>query len=109
MANQAVAVAVPGSVPAVRHLVLIYGILTQGELNNYLEVVSADTEDKKQEIKRSWPAAADAFQNLVATGEALPESIATSALPAKMDDYSQKVRQNPAFAKTFANYPISFE
>jgi hypothetical protein len=109
MAHQPVAAFVPVSTPAVRHLALIYGTLTQGELNNYLDIVSADSEDRKQEIKRSWPVAADAFQNLVASEAGLPESVATSALPPEMDDYLRNVRKNPAFAKTFANYPISFE
>ncbi len=105
MAHQAIAV----SAPTVRHLALIYGTLTQGELNNYLDIVSADSEDRKQEIKRSWQAAAAAFQELVANEAGLPETVATKALPQEMNDYLQHIRTNPAFAKTFANYPISFE
>ena len=105
MAHQAVAV----SAPTVRHLALIYGTLTQGELNNYLEIVSADSEDRKQEIKHSWPAAAEAFQQLVATEAGLPESVGTKALPPEMNDYLHHISTDPAFAKSFANYPISFE
>jgi hypothetical protein len=105
MAHQAVAV----PAPKVRHLALIYGTLTQGELNNYLEIVSADSEDRKQEIKSSWSAAAATFQELVANEAGLPESIANKSLPPEMDDYVQKVIADPAFAKTFANYPVSFE
>jgi len=103
MAHQAV------PAPTVRHLALMYGTLTQGELNNYLEVVSADGEDRKQEIKRSWPAAAAAFQQLVATEAGLPESIVTRAMPPEMNNYLNQIRADSAFAKTFANYPISFE
>jgi hypothetical protein len=104
MAHQAAAIA-----PTVRHLALMYGTLTQGELNNYLEIVSSDSDQRKQEIKRSWPAAAAAFQQLVANEAGLPESIATKTLPPEMNDYLHHIRTDPAFAKTFANYPISFE
>ncbi len=96
------------SAPKVRHLALMYGTLTQGELNTYLELVSADSDNKKQEIKRSWPAAASAFQQLVATEAGLPESIATQPLPPEINDYLQRITTDPAFAKTFANYPLSF-
>src|SRR6266478_1128690 len=105
MAPQSTAV----SAPTIRHLALIYGTITQGELNNYLEIVSADSDDRKQEIKRSWPAAAAAFQQLVATEAGLPESIATQTLPPEMNDYLHRITIDPAFAKTFANYPLSFE
>jgi hypothetical protein len=103
MANDAVPVA------AVRHLALMYGTLTQGELNNYLELVSADGEDRKQEIKASWPAAAATFQQLVATEVGLPESVVARAVPPEMNEYLNQIKANAAFAKTFANYPISFE
>jgi hypothetical protein len=93
--------------PAVRHLALLYGTLTQLELNNYLEVVS-DPEERKQEIKRLWPAATAAFQKLAADEAGLPESIETRPLNGKWDDYLAGIRKNPAFAKTFANLPISF-
>jgi hypothetical protein len=53
--------------PAIRHLALLFGTLTQLELNNYLEIVS-DTEARKQEIKRMWPAATAAFQELAGSG-----------------------------------------
>src|SRR5882762_2034420 len=93
----------------VRHLALMYGTLTQGELNNYLELVSADSEDRKQEIKRSWPVAAGTFQQLVATEAGLPESVVARAVPPEMNEYLNYIRNDSAFAKTFANYPISFE
>src|ERR1700756_2396658 len=95
--------------PAVRHLALMYGTLTQGELNNYLDVVSCDAEQSKQEIKRSWPAAAAAFQHLVATEVGLPESVVTRRLPPEVNDYLNDLRADSAFAKTFANFPTTFE
>jgi hypothetical protein len=93
--------------PAVRHLTLLYGTLTQLELNNYLEALS-DTEERKQEIKHLWPAATAAFQQLAATEEGLPESAETRPLNGAWNDYLAGVRGNPAFARTFANVPISF-
>lgn len=105
MAHQAIAI----SAPAVRHLALIYGTLTQGELNNYLELVSADPEKRKEQIKQSWAAAAAAFQELVATEAGLPESVGTRPLPPELDEYLQQIRADARFTKTFANYPISFE
>jgi hypothetical protein len=94
-------------VPRTRHLALMYGALTQFELNTYLEAVS-DTEERKQEIKRLWPAATLAFQKLVEDEAHLPEAIEMRPLDAAWDDYVAGVRRNPAFAKTFANFPISF-
>jgi hypothetical protein len=88
---------------------IIYGTLTQGELNNYLEVLSAGVESRKQEIKASWPAAASTFQQLVATEVGLPESAVTRALPPETNEYLSQIKARVAFAKTFANYPISFE
>jgi hypothetical protein len=78
------------------------------ELNNYLEAVS-DTEERKQEIKRLWPAATAAFQGLVAGEPGLAESIETRPLDAAFNDYLAGIKREPAFAKTFANFPISFE
>jgi hypothetical protein len=97
----------PIPAPAVRRLALLYGTLTQLELNNYMEVVS-DTEERKQEIKRLWSAATAAFQELPAAEVGLPESIETRPLPGKWDEYLAGIRRNPAFAKTFANFQISF-
>lgn len=96
-------------VPTIRHLSLMYGTLTQLELNNYLEVVSADADDRKLEIKHSWPAATGAFQEIVSAGIGPPESIETRPLSSTLDSYLNGIRANPSFAKTFANYPISFE
>lgn len=104
MADQAIP-----ALTTIRHLALMYGTLTQGELNNYLDVVSADAEQRKQEIKSSWPAAAAAFQELVATETGLPESIVTRGLPAELNEYLNSVRADSAFTKSFANFPISFE
>jgi|HubBroStandDraft_1064217.scaffolds.fasta_scaffold00144_33 hypothetical protein len=96
------------SAPAIRRLALMYGALTQLELNNYLEAVS-DTEERKQEIKRLWPAATAAFQELVAAEPGLSEAIETRPLKAGLNDYLAGIRKDPGFAKTFANFPISFE
>jgi hypothetical protein len=101
------AAASPIAAPAVRRLALLYGTLTQLELNNYLEVVS-DTEERKQEIKRLWSAATAAFQELPAAEAGLPESIETRPLAGKWDEYLAGIRRNPAFARTFANFQISF-
>ena len=101
------AAASPIPARAVRSLALLYGSLTQMELNTYLEVVS-DAEARKQEIKRLWLASTEAFQKLAAAEAGLPESIEVRPLDGKWDEYLAAVRKNPAFAKTFANAPISF-
>jgi hypothetical protein len=93
--------------PAIRHVALLFGTLTQLELNNYLEIVS-DKEARKQEIKRMWPAATAAFQELAATETNVAESIETRPLDGAWNDYLTGIRTNPAVAKTFANIPISF-
>jgi hypothetical protein len=92
---------------SIRQLALLYGTLTQLELNNYIEVV-ADSEARQLEIKRLWSSASSAFQEIVAAGTDLPESIAVRPLDSSGNDYLTGIRNNPAFAKTFANIPISF-
>lgn len=92
---------------SIRHLALLFGTLTQLELNNYLEVVS-DSEERQLEIRRLWPAAAATFQKIAADSSDLPESIEIKSIDAVGDQYLASIRRNPAFTKTFANIPISF-
>jgi hypothetical protein len=105
MAQQAIAL----SPSSVRHLALIYGTLTQGELNNYLDLVSADSEERKEQIKQSWAASAVAFQDLVAAEAGLPESVTTKPLAPELDGYLHQITADARFTKSFANFPISFE
>jgi len=56
-----------------------------------------------------WPAATATFQELVAAEAGLPETIEAHPLDAALNEYLTGIRTNPAFAKTFANYPITFE
>jgi hypothetical protein len=93
--------------PEIRHLDMLYGAFTQLELDNHLVTVS-DTEERKEEICRSWVTATAAFQELAETEAGLPESIETRPLDGAWNDYLAEVRRNPGFARTFANIPISF-
>jgi hypothetical protein len=96
-------------VGGVRHLKYMFGAVTQIELRNFLEVNSVDSETRKQEIRRDWPAAVERFEELRRTEAGTPDSISGRPLPAASDRRAEVLRADATFATTFANYPISFE
>ena len=92
-----------------RRLLYMYGAVTQIELNNLLENTSIDTEERKNQIKADWIKAAEVFQNLVNTEGGIPDTISAKPLPSEATDVITTLRQSPAFIKTFANFPVTFE
>ena len=92
-----------------RRLLYMYGAVTQIELNGFLEANSIDTEERKREIKKHWLAAAECFQDLVNTEAGIPSTISTRPLPSEAADFLLELGRNPAFNKTFSNFPLSFE
>jgi hypothetical protein len=92
-----------------RRLLYMYGAVTQIELNNFLLGNSVDSEERQQEIKTQWLNAAEAFQQTVNDEAGLAESITTQPLGAELSGVVEDIRNNPAFTKTFSNYPLSFE
>ncbi len=92
-----------------RRLLYMYGAVTQIELNGFLDANSIDTEERKLEIKTDWLAAAECFQELVNTEVGIPDTISTRHLPSEAATFLLELRRNPAFNKTFSNFPLSFE
>jgi len=93
----------------VRHLKYMFGAVTQIELRNFLEVNSIDSEARKQEIRKDWPAAVARFEGLRQAEAGAPDSISGRRLSAEDEGRAQTLRADATFATTFANYPISFE
>jgi hypothetical protein len=87
----------------------MYGAVTQLELKNFLEMVSVDSEPRKQEIKAAWQGAVSKFEEFRRSEAGKPDSIASQVLQGAQAQRAQELRVDPAFANTFANYPLSFE
>src|SRR6266481_6541888 len=93
----------------VRHLVYMYGAVTQGELNGFLDVACIDNETRKQQIKADWRGVAQVFQEIRQQEAGEPETVATRPLPAGEIERAEALRNDPIFLNTFPNYPITFE
>jgi uncharacterized protein (DUF849 family) len=102
--------ATPAAAPVhVRRLLYMFGAVTQIELNNFLDLTSIDTEDRKREIKAAWPAAAEVFQRLRQDEAGAPDRIEARPLGAEHNARLAALRADPVFVNTFSNYPYSFE
>jgi hypothetical protein len=108
MGTQVVAVREPAA-EIFRRLLYMYGAVTQIELNGFLEANSIDSEERKREIKTQWLAAAEHFQELVNAEPGIAATIDTRLLPQEAADFLRELHLNPAFNKTFSNFPVSFE
>jgi hypothetical protein len=101
------------TLPAVPHgnrrLRYMYGAVTQIELKSFLEVASVDTEQRKQEIRATWPSAIARFEELRREEEGLPDAITTRSLPVEQQQRAEQLRNDASFASTFSNFPYTFE
>lgn len=93
----------------VRRLRYMFGVVTQVELNSFLEVFSIDSESRKREIKTRWAEAADLFEKLRCTEEGEPEAIVARQLDQSADRRIAELTSDPLFMSTFSSYRISFE
>ncbi len=92
----------------VRRLLYMYGAVTQIELKSFLDIYSVDSDQQKREIKASWPAAAEHFEELRRAETGVSEAIVTRPLSPE-DVRVENLRSDPLFVDTFSNYPYSFE
>jgi hypothetical protein len=93
----------------VRRLRYMFGVSTQLELNNFLEVCSIDTETRKREIRTEWARAADVFEGLRRTEAGEADTLTSRQLSPGWDARISELASDPVFASTFANYPVTFE
>ena len=92
-----------------RHLLYLYGAVTQVELNGFLEVNSVDPEQRKTEMRQKWSEAADRFHALKTSEAGVAETIVTRELHDSEYPILKEVRTSPAFISTFSNFPYTFE
>jgi len=87
----------------------MYGAVTQIELNGFLEANSIDSDEQKHEIKTRWLEAAECFRDVVNTEAGLPDTVQSRSLPGEAAVFVHDLQRNPAFSRTFSNFPLSFE
>jgi hypothetical protein len=87
----------------------MYGAVTLGELNNFLDAESIDTDARKHEIRARWREAAARFQELTEAEAGIPDTVATQPLPPEAEEYITRLQKSRALANTFSNFPITFE
>lgn len=93
--------------PANKRLLLMFGALTQAQLNSVLEHTAIDADDKKAKIKTDWLNAAKYFNSLSSTEKGLADAIGIKPLPKEVEPAAQKIQEKQSFKKTFANHPIT--
>jgi hypothetical protein len=89
-----------------RRLKYMYGAATQIEVVNFLDVTSADSDERKQTIKADWVRAAQLFQGIVTAETGEPDTARTRPVSEGARKYFEVVKSTPAFQATFAQYPI---
>lgn len=95
--------------PNTRHLLYLYGAVTQMELNGFLDIHSIDPEEKKNEIRQNWSSAASRFHELKTSEAGLAETISTNKLDESSNPLLQEARNSPTFKNTFSSFPYDFE
>jgi len=90
-------------------MLYMYGAVTLGELNKFLDAETIDTEERKQEIRARWREAAARFQGLTEPEAGIPDTVATHPLPPEAAEYISELQKNPALVNTFSNFPLTFE